>query len=279
MTDQFTYSNFIYLDTNIFGFVTEREELWTPLFDYCTSNDLTVAVSEANLSELSDVRYMHRNLMRLSLSVPSALIKPVDQLVGLEVASYPNKITSGSILHYPLNLALVEANGPQNLQRHLSSPELRKGRADQITHAKQMPGVLSVAKSQNKPSVGDRYTPVDAEKYVSYGISYVLERDHRSFLRKLGKLPDIFPETTFRSLRLHFLGIFYEYYLWGKSSKQQSDFVDLWHLYHIPYCKVAIVERELCMLLKHIKRNHQVLSTTNVLDIEFIRQWEESTQS
>lgn len=274
MSNIVTYSQFIYLDTNIFGYLVEREKLWNKLARYCEINDLVVAVSEANLSELSDVKHMHKDLTRLMLSLPSALIRAGDNIVQLEVTAYPYKLESSLILLYPLKNALLEQDGAEKIERFLSSPLLKQAREDQLKHAKLMPNILESAKKKNKPSTGSRYTSQDAEEYASFGVLYVLARDHRKFLENLGTAPDVFPDTTFQSLRLHFLGIFYKYYLWRQTPQKRSDFVDLWHLYHIPYCKMVIVERELCKVLKHIKHDHPTLLSTDIFDIDFIRTFE-----
>ena len=41
----------------------------------------------------------------------------------------------------------------------------------------------------------------------------------------------------------------------------------------IPYCELAIMERDLCDTLRQIKRNHTVLDSTEIRNIDFLNEW------
>jgi hypothetical protein len=45
------------------------------------------------------------------------------------------------------------------------------------------------------------------------------------------------------------------------------------HVLPLPYCELAILERDLCNILNQIKRNHDTLSSTSVRNIDFFEDW------
>jgi hypothetical protein len=67
--------------------------------------------------------------------------------------------------------------------------------------------------------------------------------------------------------------IFYKYYLGQREPKKLSDFGDLAHLFVLPYCELAVMERDLCNVLNQIKRNQDTLKTTIVRDVNFFVDW------
>lgn len=64
--------------------------------------------------------------------------------------------------------------------------------------------------------------------------------------------------------------IFYKYYLGNRYPNKDSDFGDLFHLLYIPYCKFAIMEKDICNLLNQIKKHQTLLNDTIIKDINFI---------
>ncbi len=52
---------------------------------------------------------------------------------------------------------------------------------------------------------------------------------------------------------------------------KSSDFEDLHHIGSIPYCCIAIVEKDMCSILNQIRRNENALLDTEIHDIAFIR--------
>lgn len=68
------------------------------------------------------------------------------------------------------------------------------------------------------------------------------------------------------------MSFFYKYYLAGQEPKA-SDFGDMFHLYDIPYCKLAIMERNMCDILNQIKKNHKVLDGVAVMNKDFLVDW------
>ena len=75
---------------------------------------------------------------------------------------------------------------------------------------------------------------------------------------------------TLRLLQVYQFVIFYKYYLGQRQPKRLSDFGDLFHLFSIPYCKVAVFERDLCNVLNQIKNKQEILKYAEIYNIDFI---------
>jgi hypothetical protein len=96
---------------------------------------------------------------------------------------------------------------------------------------------------------------------------------HPSFLTQFRPDASTLRADTFASIRLFALVLFYKYYLGGREPSRASDFGDLAHLFAIPYCSCAIMERDLANTLQQIKRHDDVLAATEIYDIDFFNSW------
>jgi hypothetical protein len=65
--------------------------------------------------------------------------------------------------------------------------------------------------------------------------------------------------------------LFYKYYLGGRDPKKPSDFGDLFGLYALPYCALAVVERDLANVLTQIQKHDPVLENVEIRDTSFVR--------
>ena len=131
-----TFSRFAYFDTNILSHLAKNKHLWPKLFEFLTQNDLTLGISGAQVSELSDAKNLHQVLVEMFVMVPSATLKNWDVILDEEVNAHPQKRTK-PLLDYPLNAILLEKDGIQKLQDFLASKKLGEARKDQLNHAQQ----------------------------------------------------------------------------------------------------------------------------------------------
>ena len=102
----------------------------------------------------------------------------------------------------------------------------------------------------------------------------VLSKQQPEFFAGLAANPKDLKAKTFASIRLLALVLFYKYYLNNRPPSEESEFADLSHLYAIPYCEVAVVERGLAEILRQVNRNHDVLASVALHDISFVRLWQ-----
>ena len=268
---EYTFSRFAYTDTNILSYLANNRELWPKLLDFFRDNDLTLGVGGPQIAELSDAYRIHQDLVALFMSVPTGILKNWDEIIDEEVKSHPNK-RENSLLLYPLNAIFLEPNGLDKLQKFLSSNELRGARKDQLNYATQLQNRMGELKGNFPPAKGGKYTRSQADEFAICMSMQWLANGHRDFLISLRDHfePKDFHFEVFYSIRLYAYVIFYKYYLGQREPRKLSDFADLAHFFIIPYCEIAIMERDLCNVLNQIKKNHDILESTEIYNIDFI---------
>lgn len=269
---EYTFPQFIYFDTNIMSHFVKNEQMWPKLFGYLRESELTMGVGGGQVSELADAKSLLTDLARFLISVPTGIIKNLDELIAEEVISHPSK-RSDTLLMYPLNAILSEEDGYANLLQFLNSKDLADARKDQLSHAKLMGARHAKLKSNFPPSKSGKYERSQVEDFGQAQVIQWLSFDHRDFLETMQKDIDLFHPEVFLSIRLYAYVIFYKYYLGQREPRKLSDFGDLFHLFALPYCDIAVMERDLSNVLGQIKRNHDVLESTEIFDIDFLERF------
>jgi len=272
MSPDYSFSRFVYFDTNIISELANRKDLWRSLSDFLERNDLTLGLSSAQAVELSDVRELHDDVVALLLGVPSAFLRPWDVILHEEVRAHPH-LRNDPLLLYPLNAMLLEPRGVEKLQDFLSSGGLRAARNDQLNDARQMAGVHAGLKNNFPTSNTGKYTLHQADEFDCAMVMQWLASTHSDFLATFREDIESFHPEVFLSIRLLAHVIFHKYYIGRREPASLSDFGDLFHLAYIPYCELAVVERDLCSILNQIKRHQDVLKSTVVRNIDFLRDW------
>jgi hypothetical protein len=270
---KYTFSNFAYFDTNILSQLAKNDDIRPGCFRYLEENDLTIGLGGGQVSELSDAEGLHEKLFVLLISTPTGIIKNPDEILSEEVRAHPKQRTD-TLLMYPLNAILLEDNGPQSFVDFLSSDKLKSARRDQLQHAKRMPNRLNNLKRNFPPSKSGKYTREQADNFAHYQVIQWLSFDHKDFLEQFIKQPEKMHHNVFLSVRLYGYVIFYKYYLGQREPKKLSDFGDLFHIFPLPYCEVVVMERDLCNILNQIKKNHNILNSTIIHNIDFLKNWE-----
>ncbi len=222
--------------------------------------------------KLSDAKRLHHTLANMFVSVPSATLKNWDMVLDEEVRAHPQKRTE-SLLSYPLNALLLEPNGVQKLQGFLSSKELGVARQSQLYHAQQEAKCHIELKSNFPPSKSGNYSREQADEFAWMQVMQWLGDTHRDFLESFQNKIESFHPEVFLSIRLFAHVIFYKYYLGRREPNKTSDFCGLGHVFVIPYCELAIMERDLCNVLNQIKNHQDTLDATVVRDIDFFEDW------
>lgn len=272
----YSFSRYIYFDTNILSRFSKDASLWNKLFDFLKVNDLTIGIGAGQISELSAASRLHSNLGSFLLSVPTGIIKNWNEILAEEVKAHP-KHRPNSLLMFPLNKIFLEKNGFEKLVRFLSSEPLRKARDDQLRHAKQMPMHHCMLKKNFPPKSSGSYTKKQADEFSEGQVLQWIAINHGDFLKQFQNNICGLNTEVFLSIRLFGYVIFYKYYMGKREPKKLSDLGDLFHLFPIPYCNIAVMERDLCETLNQIKRNHTILESTDIYNIEFLRKFEPTT--
>jgi hypothetical protein len=269
---EYEFSRFVYLDTCIISHLAKNRHLWPRLFEFLKQSDLALGVSGAQLVELSDANHLLPDVAELFISVPSGMLKTWDTILDEEVKAHPQRRIE-SLLLRPLNVLLLEPNGLQRLQGFLASSGLSDARKDQLIYARQMEERHAILKGNFPPSKTGDYTREQADEFTWIIVIQWLSTTHRDFLAGFKDDIEKFHSEVFLSIRLFAHVVFYKYYLGRRSPKRISDFGDLAHLAPIPYCELAIMERDLCNILNQIKPHQDTLESTVIQNIDFFKGW------
>jgi hypothetical protein len=236
-------------------------------------NDLTIGLGGGQVSELSEAIRLHQKLFAIFMYTPTGIIKNPDEILSEEVRAHPNQ-RNDTLLLSPLNSILLEENGPQKFIDFLSSKKLKSARRDQLWHAKRMRKQHEKLKRNFPPSKSGKYTREQADTFSQRQVMQWLFYYHKDFLDEHENQPSNIYYELFLSIRLYGYVIFYKYYLGQREPKKLSDFGDLFHIFPLPYCEVVVMERDLCNILNQIKKNHNILNSTNIHNIDFLKNWE-----
>jgi len=268
-----TFSRFAYFDTNIIIEIAKNQLLQSKLYEFLKAQDLTLGISTGQVVELADAKVIHPLLVALFFSVPSAILKTWDMIIAEEVHAHPERRTQPLIM-YPLNAMLQEKDGIDNLYKFLSSKRLAIARTQQLQHAQQMRARHSQLKTNFPPTKSEKYIQKQSDEFADYQVMQWLIDDHRGFLEVMQADITAFHPDVFLSIRLYAHVIFYKYYLGNREPRKLTDLGDLGHLFYIPYCELAVMERDLCNVLGQIKRNHTILENTTIKNIDFLSRWD-----
>jgi hypothetical protein len=269
---EITFSRFVYLDTCIYSHLAKNTQLWDRLQSFLFANDFCLAVSSGNAAELADAKGLHGILADLLLLMPSAMIKPWDVILQEEVAAHPRRRTA-SLFFHPFNQLLLQKDGRQTLIGLLREKGLAKARRGQLRDARRMLPLHRKRKPNFSPSKSGQYTHQQADEFASVIVMQWLADTHRVFLASFKDRASDLHTEVFLSVRLFALVNFYKYYLGRREPTKLSDFGDEFHLFYLPYCKLAIMERDLCNVLNQIKAHQDVLDSTVVRNIDFFQDW------
>lgn len=260
-----TYSHFIYFDTNIISTAAQKPDLWIDIQTKFMEQDLTMALGSGQISELSDAQHLHADIVQFLLNIPSGIIKNFYEVVEEEFGTFPESRIE-SLLKYPLNAIVYENGGVEKLLNVFSSDELLEERRSQKLHSKRMASRHSKLKGNFSASKSGKYETHQADEFADLLTIQFLANMYPSIIQS-NQVSDL---TTFKSIRLFALVIFYKYYIGKRNPKKLSDFGDLFHLYALPYCEVVVLERDLTEILRQIQRNHSVMDSVFIKNIEYL---------
>lgn len=268
MSQNITFSRFAHFDTNILSTLAKNQSLWQSLQDFLDANDLCLAIGEGQFAELNSDDRLHQPLNDLLTAVPSAIIKTHQIILDEEVNAHLGKRTD-TLLQYPLNTLF----GTNDLSNYLSSPELTEVRREQKQNSQTWMQRLIALQSNFPPDKNGKYTRAQAKDFAWIMTIQELRAEYLNFLKQFQEDVSPFNAETFLSVQIKAYAIFYKYYLTGREP-QPTDFGDLFHLHAMPYCKLVVVERNMCEILNQVKRNSNVLNGVIVKNIRFLSDWQ-----
>jgi hypothetical protein len=264
MSRNCSFSECVYLDTNILSLALEHSEWYRPFFNFLFRNYLQIAFSDSLLLELSQVARKLADFDMFFAILPWTKIRSFETVIEEEVKSYPKKRVE-PLMVYPLDL---EA-GKQTISQLLTSEEIEEARRKQLLYAKAMKRQLDLVRSNFPPSAVGWYTREQARTFAWMITMQWLTASHPAFMKKLNDKGVVLKAEAFPSIQLYAYHVYYRYYLGNRKPKELSEFKDLFHLFYFPYCKLLILERNMCDILNKIKSQCKVLSGVEVRNINF----------
>lgn len=257
----------VYFDTNVYGMVAEAPDCWNAIRSYLLDNDLFLGLSEGDILELHDAHRLRAELAQFLCSVPSVLIKLADTIVAEEVAAYPKGRTESLVLG-PISGEMLQPDCVHLVKSFFDRKRISNARSQQ---RQGMPTFKQ--RAQNIARCCDElglHTEDDAAIYAPVIVAQWLGKNHADFLTGFRGRVDQFRGDLFKSLWLFGLVQYYVYRL-HKRRPLDTDFGDLHHVFSLPYCQLVVMEKYLCQVLNHIKRNDKVLANVEIRDIDFVR--------
>lgn len=112
---------------------------------------------------------------------------------------------------------------------------------------------LIAMQSNFPPDKNGKYTRAQAPFFAWTMTIQELQAEYLDFLKQFQEDVGKFNDETFLSVQIKVYVIFYKYYLQGQQPKP-SDFGDMFHLHPMPYCKLVMVERNMCEVLNQLKK-------------------------
>jgi hypothetical protein len=263
MSQNYSYSGCVYFDTNIISMTVEHPEWYRPIFNFLFKNNLYIAFSDALLIELSQATRKHGEFNTFFTILPSAKIKSFEAVIKEEVKSYP-KMRTDTLLS-PTDSEF----GKQTITSWLISDKIKDARGKQLLYAKNMKQHLESVKSNFPPSTQSKYNKGQAEMFAWLITVQWLRRNHPDFMKKLIDNKHLLKAEVFPSIQLFAYYVYHRYYLDNRQLREISDFGALFHLFYFPYCKLIILERDMCSIINKIKSHSKMLDGVEVTNIDF----------
>ncbi len=260
----------VYLDTWVYRFLIDNTEYTSKLFNYLLKNILYPAISDILLIELSPKQQYIEKISFLLCSLNSILVRNSYEIMHSEVENYPRKYYNSIIVPNGYLLAdLFTLNIKKSLSSNQVGIEWDNFRSDSRKMKKKLEAVI------NNYPLGNsgKYVKEQAEEFAKILTVQWLSKEHPEFI-KLN-----FDKNTinnikikmFKGLQTYAYYIFYKYYIGKRKADKISDFGDLFHLFYIPYCKLAVLERDQCSILRKIQKDSSILENVRIENIDFIK--------
>jgi hypothetical protein len=264
MTQNYSYPSGVYFDTNIIRVVVEHPKLYRPLFNFLFKNHLCIAVSDALLIELSQETRKQADFNTFFTLLPSNKIKSFEAVIEEEVKSY-SKMRTGTLTLWPANSDFSK----ETITSWLISDEIKEAQRKQLLHAKKMKRYLESLKSNFPPPNLGKYNKEQAEIFAWMLTVQWLKGSHPEFMKKLNDKRRLLKAEAFPSIQLFAYYVYLKCYVDNKQPKALSDFVEVFHLFYFPYCKLIILERDMCSILNRIKAHSKMLDSVELRNVDF----------
>jgi hypothetical protein len=264
MPQSYTYPYCVYFDANIISMIVEHPEWYRPLFNFLFENHFCIAVSDTLLIALSQETIIQADFNTFFTLLPSAKIKSFEAVIEEEVKSYPKMLIDA------LSLWSTDSDfSKETITSWLISDKIKEAQRKQLLHAKKMKQYLESVKSNFPPSNLGKYNSGQAEIFAWMLTVQWLKGSHPEFMKKLNENRRLLKAEAFPSIQLFAYYVYYKCYVDNKQPKALPDFGNLFNLFYFPYCKLVILERDMCSILNKIKTHSKMLDGVELRNVDF----------
>jgi len=267
---------YLYLDTNILSELAKNENWWDSLKLFITDANLTLAVSGAQLAELSDAVHLHESITNLFWHVPTKAILTWDEILyrRLDEGNLYDPIEIGIFPYLLRNMK--DGNPKEQFRIGLSSQKMKEARDIQLSDAKKMQAQILKNKVGFSPNSDGKYKPTQAPEFARQLTIQFCQTSKHLPKKARAELVDLYNQAGnkidhFKAIEVYAHFIFYKYYIAGHSGKKLSDFGDLFHVFYMPFVSLAILEKGMAEILNQIKPNHSILDNVQIENIGYFR--------
>jgi hypothetical protein len=259
-----------YLDTCVWSEIVNSKKLKKSFAAYLRSDKYVAGLSYFTLFELSRAPHDFGDYDRLFFDIRQNVWLPLllDQVTDLEIENYPSMWR----MRWLPSLVFFDKNNSSFLETLANDDRFIKSREEhrQFGHDHFMS--LEQFKENYPPGNGESYTPDDVGLFAWGNAMDYLSRHFPAFLRPFLNGTSSFEAELLPTVYMRSLLLFYKYYIHDQSPIE-SDFMDFAHVSYAPYCDVYVTEKNVCNVLRHIKKSGAALSNTRIVHItDFLKE-------
>ena len=259
----------MFFDTNILREIINHKEKWQSLSQYLKSENLVVVISAVQFIELYKVKRLHNVVADFLLETPSFMFKWWTEILRDEVEAFPHTLRVQHLTFLSFQEMFSLTNQGNKLRSVLEDPKIDlMWEAMELEKRQFLPIMTLVPKTRPKDQ---GFVDQDFELHNFGRILSDLRKVNQAFIdEKKDKLkPSDLEIFSGSFLRASFL--YYKHVLKG-AKPEPSDLGDYYQTFYIPYCAIAVVEKDMAGILHLLKKERKLLPNTEIKSIRFIRQ-------
>ena len=252
----------------VYRHLLDNPEDVTKFYHFIKSNLLFPAISDIVFLELSPKSKHREELNTLLPGINSILLKKSNQIIEEEVNNYPNGIDTSIIDENGYLIALLFK---KEIEKKLASSQTRKDWKTFRSFSSQMESKLTSVMKGYPTSSSGKYSRDQAYDFSKLIVMKWLSGEHPRFILPHLKKKNEFKPEGIQSIQLFANYVFYKYYNGRRTPKKLSEFGDLFHLFYLPFCKQAVLERDMCSILLNIQKEENLLQGVTIHNIDFFK--------
>ena len=256
-------NKYVYLDTNVFSLVADRQKLVDRFSVWCKMKNLTLVISESLIDELSrkSSKIGKFNALINNGNINKMFLGAYSRITGLEFK------------HYPKTFDIMEISLTPAIEH------LLKGRPFDLAELREHQGFMQSVRIRSDISKNDfretiermrqMYMPQNGESYTNQEKTKIAEEISNNVRKHIIKETGIEdPKMDYFRTRTIIPQALFRKYLFNRSRKfDPNDFLDITHIAYSPYMDIFITEADNADVLRQIKEK------TNLLDKTAIRSY------